>query len=217
VTEIVIDPRYRGPDESGNGGYSCGVFARAVAGPAEVTLRLPPPLGVPLHVDDGRVLAGEALVAEVASGAVDLAPPAPPSWDDARAAAHPDLDSPFPNCFVCGHARGPEGLHIHPGPMCEGTVAATWTARDDTLAPEFVWAALDCPGGYATGVLASRGVAVLGRLAAEVRRVPEPGERCVVVGWSLGADGRKHYAGTALYAGDEVLGVARATWIEPRG
>jgi hypothetical protein len=80
-----------------------------------------------------------------------------------------------------------------------------------------VWAALDCPGGYATGVLASRGVAVLGRLAAVVRRVPEPGERCVVLGWSLGADGRKHYAGTALYAGDEVLGLARATWIEPRG
>jgi hypothetical protein len=216
VTEVVIDPRYRGPDESGNGGYSCGVFARAVSGPAEVTLRLPPPLGVPLRFDDGRVLAGDALVAEVAPGAVDLEPPAPPSWDEARAAAHPDLDSPFPNCFVCGHARGPEGLHIHPGPVGEGTVAATWTVRADTLAPEFVWAALDCPGGYATGVLASRGVAVLGRLAAEVRGVPEPGERCVVVGWSLGADGRKHYAGTALYAGGELLGLARATWIEPR-
>jgi hypothetical protein len=217
VREIVIDPRYRGPDESGNGGYSCGVFARAVDGPVEVTLRLPPPLGVPLRFDDGRVLAGDALVAEVAPGVVELEPPAPPSWVEAHAAAHPDLDSPFPNCFVCGHARGPDGLHIHPGPVGGGAVAATWTGRDDALAPEFVWAALDCPGGYATGVLASRGVAVLGRFAAEVRRVPEPGERCVVVGWSLGADGRKHYAGTALYAGDEVLGVARATWIEPRG
>ena len=39
---IVIDRRFRGPAESGNGGYACGVFARGEE--AEVTLRLPPPL-----------------------------------------------------------------------------------------------------------------------------------------------------------------------------
>jgi hypothetical protein len=217
VAEVVIDPRFRGPDESGNGGYSCGLFARAAPGVAEVTLRLPPPLGVPLRVKDGRVLDGEALVAEVAPGEIGGDVPEPPSWEDAQVAEQPDLDSPFPNCFVCGHARGPDGLHVHPGSLHDGRVAATWVPRADAVAPEFVWAALDCPGGYATGVLAARGVAVLGRLVAEVRRVPEPGERCVVLGWSLGSDGRKHFAGTAVFSGPEVLGVARATWIEPRG
>src|SRR6185436_9559900 len=53
---LTIDPRYRGPDTSGNGGYTCGLVAAHVAGDAEVTLRLPPPLGRPLRVeprDDG--------------------------------------------------------------------------------------------------------------------------------------------------------------------
>jgi hypothetical protein len=37
------------------------------------------------------------------------------------------------------------------------------------------------------------------------------------VGWPLGEDGRKRYAGTALSTGDgELLAKARATWIEPR-
>ena len=47
--------------------------------------------------------------------------------------------------------------------------------------------------------------------------MPEVGERCVVVSWPLGEDGRKLYAGTALYAEDgELLAVARQTWIAPR-
>jgi len=65
--------------------------------------------------------------------------------------------------------------------------------------------------------MSGRGVIVLGRLTARVVRVPVAGERCVVVGWPLGSRGRKHEAGTALFAGDELLGLARAVWIEPRG
>ena len=87
--------------------------------------------------------------------------------------------------------------------------------RPDTAAPEFVWCALDCPGAYACG-LTERGTLVLGRMAARVLRVPEPGERCVVAGWPLAADGRKLGAGTALWSDGELLGYARATWIEPK-
>jgi hypothetical protein len=215
--EVVIDRRFRGPLGSANGGYASGLFARAVDGPAEVTLRLPPPLGVPLRIEDGRVWDREALVAEVAPAEVSLEPPAPPSWDEAVAARTIDPDSPFPECFVCGHARGEgDGLRIHAGPVAGREVhAAAWVPQEDTVGPEFVWAALDCAGAYATGAL-GRGTVVLGRLAARVERVPQAGERCVVVGWPLGGEGRKHLAGTALYAGHELLGVARAVWIEPR-
>jgi hypothetical protein len=51
-----------------------------------------------------------------------------------------------------------------------------------------------------------------------VEALPQAGERCVVVGWPLGDEGRKAFAGTALFGeGGRLLGVARATWIEPLG
>ena len=215
---IVIEPRYRGPDDSGNGGYSAGRFALAHGGEVvEVTLRLPPPLETPLQLDGGRVLAGEQLVAEVREAELGVTAPDHVSFGDAAAAAHPDLASPFPNCFVCGYARGDDGLHIHAGPLADRPVyAAPWVVRDDTVGPEFVWSALDCPGAYATGV-PGRGTVVLGQLTARVDRVPEAGEECVVVARHLGSDGRKHGALTALFtASGELLGLARALWIEPR-
>jgi hypothetical protein len=215
---IVIDRRYRGPDESGNGGYSAGLFALAHGGDVvEVTLRLPPPLETPLEYDDGRVLAGRGVVATVEEGELGVSAPDPVAFGDAVAAASPDLDSPFPNCFVCGHARGDDGLHIHAGQVPDRPVyAAPWVVREDTVGPEFVWAALDCPGAYATGV-PGRGTVVLGRLAARVDRVPDAGEACVVVARHLGSEGRKHGAVTALFAASgELLGLARALWIEPR-
>jgi len=211
----VIDRRFRGPADSSNGGYACGLIARSLEGPAVVTLRSPPPLEVALSVVDGQVWDGDMLVAEVAAAEVELEPVAPPAWEAADAAQVRDLESRFPDCFVCGYARGDDALHIHPGPVGAGVVAAPWVPRGDTVGEEFVWAALDCPGAYATGVL-GRGTVVLGRLAARIERVPSPGERCVVVGWSLGSEGRKHHAGTALYAGPELLGLAQAVWIEPR-
>ncbi len=166
--------------------------------------------------DTVRVLAGDAVVAEATPARVDLDLPEPVTFEDATRAAKPDVNSPFPECFVCGHARA-DGLRIFAGPVAgRDVVAAPWVPTPDVVGPEFVWAALDCPGAYATGAL-GRGTVVLGRLAARVDRVPRAGEHCVVVGWSLGDDGRKHHAGTALFgeAGD-VLGVGRALWIEPR-
>jgi hypothetical protein len=214
---LLIDERFRGPDSSANGGYASGRIAAVVGEAVRVTLRRPPPLGVPLAVGDGRVTDGEALVAEYERAEVELDLPGPPSWDEAVEAQLPDVHSPFPHCFVCGFRRAPdEGLHIHPGPVGGGPiVAAPWVPRPDTSAPEFVWCALDCPGAYACG-LTERGSLVLGRFAARVVRVPAPGERCVVAGWQLGGDGRKLDAGTALWSGRELLGFARATWIEPR-
>ncbi len=215
---VVIDRRFRGPAQSGNGGYSAGRFAlEHGADVVEVTLRLPPPLETPLVHAGGEIRAGEDVVARVREAELGVHAPDPVAFADAVAAAEPDLDSPFPECFVCGHARGDDGLHIHAGPV-EGrpVVAAPWTVAPDTVGPEFVWSALDCPGAYATGV-PGRGTVVLGQLTARVVRAPEAGERCVVVGRGLGSDGRKHGALTALFTDTgELLGLARALWIEPR-
>ena len=222
--ELVIDRHFRGPTESANGGYTCGVLASLLHGPAEVTLRLPPPLERALEVDwqDDRqrieLRDGDSLVAEATAAEVDVDAPGAIPFDEAAAAELPkgDTESAFPECFVCGWARD-DGLGIYAGPVPDRElVAATWTPSAEHVAPEFVWAALDCPGAYAVHG-GERGMPVLGRLAARVEHLPHPGEPCVVLAWPLGEDGRKLYAGTAVYGDDErLLGVARATWIAPR-
>jgi hypothetical protein len=219
--ELVIDRKFRGPTESANGGYTCGLLASFLHGPAEVTLRLPPPLERPLEVATEGVVElrdGASVVAEAASAELELDLPEPISFEQAAAAALPegDKESVFPECFVCGWTRE-DGLRIYAGPVDDSElVASTWVPREDAISSEFVWAALDCPGAYAVH-FGQRGNPVLGRLTARVEHLPHPGERCVVMAWPLGEDGRKLYAGTAVFGQDgRVLGSARATWIMPR-
>jgi hypothetical protein len=220
-SELVIDRKFRGPTGSANGGYTCGLLASLLHGPAEVTLRRPPPLERPLELmTDGalELRDGEEVVAEAVSAELDLDVPEPISFEEAAAAALPDGDheSAFPECFVCGWRRE-DGLRIYAGPV-EGRalVAATWVPGEDVISSEFVWAALDCPGAFAVE-FGRRGNPVLGRLTAQVEHLPHPAEHCVVMGWPLGEDGRKLYAGTAVYGQDgRVLGSARAVWIIPR-
>jgi hypothetical protein len=219
---LTIDRRYRGPLRSGNGGYTAGRLASFVDGPAEVTLRLPPPLERPLRVAEaeGRVLLldGEAMVAEARSGSPGLDVPEPVSVAEARSAASRHVrfgGENFSECFSCG-VRPDDGLCIHVGPVAGRDLhAAPWTARE--VSAEVVWAAIDCAGAYAVGG-PGRGEVVLGRMTAEIRRLPAEGEECVVVAWPLGEDGRKLHAGTALLSADgEALAVARQTWIAPKG
>ena len=219
---VVIDRRFRGPLRSANGGYACGLLGSRVGPAAEVTLRLPPPLERPLTIrrDGERLLLedGDRLVAEAIAGDPGLEPPAPPDPGVAAAAAEgvgAFGPAEFAECFVCGTREDGSGLSIHPGPVPGrgGLVATTWLACD--VSPEVVWASIDCPGAYAAGD-PGRGEVVLGRMTARIDRLPHEGERCVVVGWPLGEDGRKLYAGTAVYGHDgEALAVSRQIWIAP--
>jgi hypothetical protein len=222
--EITYSRRFRGPLTSANGGYASGRLAAFVdADDVEVTLRLPPPLDRPLEVrregDHATLLDGDAVVAEARATSLDVDVPPPVTFAEAEDAAtrHVRLGSElFSECFTCGIRDVGDGLRIYAGAVAEREPlhAAPWTVAESS--PEIVWAAIDCPGAYAVG-LAGRGEIVLGRMAARVLRVPEVGERCVAASWPLGEDGRKLYAGTALYAEDgEVLALARQTWIAPR-
>jgi hypothetical protein len=220
--QLTLPRRYRGPLTSANGGYACGQLAAFVeADEVAVTLRLPPPLDTPLAVvrDAGvvRLLDGDALVAEACSGSVDVDPPEPVAADAARAAHERHVrgaDAEFNECFVCG-VRG-DGLELRVGPLAgrEPLHAAPIVLGE--ASPQIVWAAIDCPGAYAVGT-EGRGDIVLGRMTARVHRVPDGGEECVVAAWPLGEDGRKLFAGTALFAGDgELLALAKQVWIAPR-
>ena len=229
--QVTIDRRFRGPPESGNGGYVCGVVAGLVGGTAEVTLRRPPPLDRPLQVarlDDGGVALrdGETVIAEGAPAPVEIEAPEPVSFTEAEEARRSYLGFRrhiFPTCLVCGPQRTEgDGLRIFPGPIPgRDILAAPWTpdpslaGEDSTVRPEFVWAALDCPSGWAVfGDPSQSRPAVLGRLAARLIAPIQPNDRCVVIGWPLGEDGRKLYSGTALFSHDGALrAVARATWV----
>ncbi len=68
--EIVIDEKFCGPTESGQGGYVSGLLGGLIDGVAEVTLKKPPPLEKALIIDmiDNnclKLLDGEVVVAPV--------------------------------------------------------------------------------------------------------------------------------------------------------
>ena len=231
---VVIERRFRGPPDSGNGGYSCGLLARSLEPrQVEVTLRLPPPLerAMSIEPDDGEVVMrdGEALVAEAhAIEDFELEVPDPIGVEEARAAREASplhQHHPFPDCFVCGpHRHTGDGLCIVCGPNGSGLVAAPWEVDNSvanaggTVRPEIVWAALDCPGGLAGILSPDLGVCVLGRLAARIHGSIEPGMNCVAIGWPIDRDGRKFHAGSAIFSeGGDLLADARATWIELKG
>lgn len=229
-TVVCIDRRYRGPPDIGNGGYVCGRVAAFIDGPAEVTLRHPPPLGQPLSVERAgdRTITlryRDKVIAEARATALDLDVPSPPSYQEAVGAGQRPYSfdwHPFPTCFVCGPTRDPvDGIGIVPVPYGD-LVVSPWVpgaSLADGLGhtrTEFLWAVLDCPGGIA--VMDSKPLpVVLGKITADVSGHVEPGERCVVIGWVITREGRKHTAGTALFSeSGGLVGRARAVWIEPK-
>ena len=227
--EIVIDPAFEGPPASAHGGYACGIVAPYLAADAEITLRRPVPLGTGLRLapyNDGLALHDENdLVAEGASTQLEDRTPQPPTFAEALAAtaSFPGLRShPYPRCVACGTGRTDAvALRIFPGPLAaRELVAAIWYPSSDATAdgfikPEFAWAALDCPGGWAAVHFGRVDrPAVLGRMAARLLPPIKAQSAHIVVGWLEGVSGRKLAAGSALYTRDGVLqGFSRQTWI----
>jgi len=230
--DVNIDRRFNGPPASANGGYACGVVAGFLAEPAEVTLRLPPPLDHPLQVvaADGagvRMLDGDSVVADGAPvDEVAVDPPARPTLAEAEAARerHPGHGKHFEmsDCVVCSPHR-PDSLGVSCGPL-DGSpeVGAAPFVPDDSLAeagivrPEVVWAVLDCPS-FPQTLWRDLKVAMLGRMSAERLRDVEVGQMLVAIGWPISSEGRKLITGSAILTEDgELVARARATWIEPR-
>jgi len=227
---LRIASRYCGPPRSGNGGYVCGRLADFVDGPAAVRLKAPPPLDTDLRIEqsdgDVRLYAGDAPIAEARRAALELEPPAAPSFAEAEASArsYPGFARhSFPRCFTCGPQRTPgDGLCIFPGPPADdGMVAAPWIPHaafangDGRVRNRYLWAALDCTGGWAVIPQEPGRAILLGELCARIDGAVAPDERCVVIGWPLGIDGRKRFAGSAVIsASGRPVAVARATWIE---
>jgi acyl-CoA thioesterase FadM len=100
-------------------------------------------------------------------------------------------------------------------------IAAPWDPDPSLAGPsghvehEYLWAALDCPSGFALVPLPDGLGIVLGELCASVVRDVSPGDTLVVAAWAIGVNGRKRFSGSAIYTADGTLvAKARATWIE---
>lgn len=218
MREIVIARQFRGPPNSGNGGYVCGVLGREIDGASTIALRALVPLDTPLKFEPtaaGARLVGQdgSLIAEGVRSAVALPdPPSPPSLEEARAAGERCLwnAKPFhPPCFTCSSIREDgDGLRILPGQIEgaePGHIACLWTphpnfaAADGTIPEEIVWAALDCPGSLAWITKTGTGGGLLGTMTGEVLRLPKAGEPTIVTAWPIEQSGRKFIAGVALF------------------
>lgn len=249
-SSIVIEAKFRGPPDSGNGGYISGAFAEHLfalsGGPNEgggdavqVTLRAPTPLDVEMQVvgvdaDHLDIKQGEVLIAQAERTELELDVPTPPSFADAAAAVGaspalmPGLNSLVPGglgfhpiCFCCGaDVAASEGLRVFAAPV-EGFdgVAAAWQpdaafADDQGFLPSaVVWAALDCPGQFA---FMNDGIrtGLLGRMTAKIVQPIAASDQIVVIGWCIGIEGKKHFAGTAMFNQQgECCAVSKQVWI----
>ena len=205
--DIIIESRFCGPPGTGNGGYVCGRVAEFINGPAEVTLRRPTPLDTPLTLEWAgnkvRLLDDSGIIADAHPKEVIAKSPYRLTFNEAQEAMLHYTgfrEHLYPGCFVCGTNRSDgDGLRIFagsvPGKEC---VAAPWiphhslSASSGIVKPEFLWAALDCPGYFAVNRDHHRYM-LLGRLEAIIIRQVKVGEKLVIIGWHLGSEGRIHF------------------------
>ncbi|HEY2054249.1 MAG TPA: hypothetical protein VGH14_09975 [Solirubrobacterales bacterium] len=232
MATITVPSRFNGPPASGQGGYSSGVLAEHLEGPAAVSLRRPIPLDEELEVrlENGDAEAIERggedgaarLVARAFDAAGELVAEAVPAprlapWDAPPVglrAAHraknrfvPPGEGFFDQCFVCGRSRA-DGFHLHPGPVA-GTdlFASPWTPPKWSADSEgAVLPEHVCAALDCPGYFALHGtdrdVAFLARQQSEVHTPVRVGGEYVVVGRPLERAGRKGFAATAILDAD---------------
>lgn len=225
---LVIARRFNGPPDSGNGGYVAGRLGRLFDGAAEVTLRAAVPIETPLalvrangHLD---LCDGEDLIASVVAKPLALDVPSSPvdftTAEKLSALGGSGEDSAYNTCFVCGRGRH-DGLRVFCSAVdgAGGIHAGAWVpdasleGAPGKVAPEFLWGALDCPGGTAS----CEGEALTGRMHGIADAELSIGEKCIVLAWPVAAEGRKRFAGTAvLDSRGRVRAKALSTWIMPK-
>jgi len=231
---LRVPARFCGPPASANGGYVCGLVADAIGRLVTVRLLRPPPLDTDMTLQPGTSgdwyveQAGQRIAEARTASLDDLVVPAAVNFAQAAEAARlapwsDPAQHPCPGCFVCGPLRASgDGLRLFAGPVSGRECVATgWVpdaslgAADGGVRPEFIAAALDCPGFQAlqTGMKPW----LLGEFTCRVDRPVRVGEPCVIVGWKIETKGRRAIVGTALLGEDgQVSALAKGVWIEPR-
>jgi len=201
-----------------------------------------PSVTIEIDADNtGETTGTRILIAEARLQPFNLDIPAPPNFQQALAVRHLAIplqqrqDSPMPGslglhpiCFCCGAGHS-TGLQVYAAPLggqvaapLGGQVAAAWQTRtewgdaDGQLPARFLWTALDCPGQLAY-FHAGQLTGLLGRMTASVHAKVQAGEPLVVTAWPINVDGKKHFAGSAIFNRQgELVAQAIAVWIGKR-
>ena len=129
---VTIERRYRGPPDSANGGFACGLLGKRVNSEAMVRLKVRPPLERALSIvaeEPGRV----AMMDPSWFGLLEFEPGAtgaPLGELTARVVRRPAVDEP---CVVIGWSRGRDGRKLYGGAALYtgggtllGSSRATW-------------------------------------------------------------------------------------------
>lgn len=234
VRSITIAPHHNGPTGSGHGGVFAGRLAALVGGgPVAVRLQRPVPLATELLVevapdgshavrraddDTGEVIATARRVDPLPDPAPGIGMLGDLRWVPGVPLARLETDHPCPTCFACGTERQ-DGLRLRPH-LLGGVCVASWTpefpgvAAGDVVPDWMVWAALDCgSAGPALDLVGADQAILTGELIADVRWSARASTDLLLTSQVIDRDGRRTVTEVALLAHDEVLAVARATWI----
>jgi hypothetical protein len=214
----VIDERYSGIPGIILGGYVAGLAARGLGDSVAVTLTRPVPPGSTVDVErretETTLRAADSIAVTAVRSRFTSTAPDPIDLKDAERASgrYPGFDHHhFPTCFCCGPDRSVgSGLRIFPGPV-DGRqlVAAIWLPDaslpqvDGAVAPEIVWAALDCPAIWGYVMHGNAGIedrAVTGQLATQINGAVLAKVPSLVVGWPIQRQGRYLLAGAAIFS-----------------
>lgn len=235
--QLEIPNRFQGPPTMGHGGYVAGLFAARTTGPVQITLKRPTPLDAPLEMIETGDQTFELrhngdVVSESQPATLEIDVPKPPTLAAAREAEphgpafYNDGRGVHPTCFGCGQRRPDgDGLRIAVGPLEVGgvaQVAGAWHPTEEYADPDdstvagrhWVLAALDCPGAFAF-MAKGTSAGLLGRIVFDQYEPVVLGRDHIVTGWEIAVDGRKLFAGTAVF--DEagtLLAAAKATWFQ---
>jgi hypothetical protein len=216
ASAVTVKDRFCGAPHLASGGYVAGLLGRLLERPARVSLEHPVPLDRAFGIERGAhgelvLTDGAVTLAHAEPATLQVEPPAPVSYAEAEWASERYLgftEHSTPSCFVCGPAREwGDGLAIYPGPIPgRRLVAAPWAPdpslfdRRGTVRAEFVWAALDCPIGFALLEAFGRHKVTLSQLTVSVIQPLPVGERFVVMGWPFAAEGRTLLGASAIFS-----------------
>ncbi|XDD49649.1 hypothetical protein AB3N59_14790 [Leptospira sp. WS92.C1] len=237
---MSISSKYCGPPLSGNGGFSAGSAAQKLNSLSSIVkIKAPVPLNSELQVNFDPDFYS-ALI-DISSGVVAVeAEPAPdfkldlpkPMSQEIIMQASKDylgfIKHPFPSCFVCGPERkDKDGMRIFSGKVTDqpgfkhlhGANWDPWRELGDEsgfVRKEIVWAALDCPGGFAVSTEDPQMI-VLVKLTGRILSSIRVEESYRILSWEIHRNRRARTAGTAIFQSQDDVCVAysEGVWMIP--